>query len=131
MLIIEPLSDVEIMVLRAYAEQEEVMIRRVSEEGNPSQKLAWHAASEALVERGALLRTKRGLLVTPEGAAALLDAVPIQAFETFVERDWIMGKTAVPAQAAASTTGQDAANGPSRGPRRSGARSSRRSRGAS
>src|SRR5208337_1194737 len=130
MLIVEPLSDVEIMVLRAYAEPEEAMIRRVSKQGNPSQKLAWHEASEALVERGALLRTKRGLLVTPEGAAALLDAVPVQAFETFVERDWIMGNTVAPALVAVSTSGRDAASGPSRGPRRSGARSSRRSRGA-
>lgn len=125
MLIVEPLSDVEIMVLRAYAEPEEAMIRRVSEQGNPNQKLAWHEAAEALVERGALLRTKRGLLVTPEGAAALLDAVPIQAFETFVEREWIMGRTVIPAQVAASTTDRDAASGPSRAPRRSAARSSR------
>ena len=116
MLIVEPLSRAELVVLRAYVEADETMIQRVNEQGGQT-KLKWHATTDALVERGALLRSKRGILVTPEGAAALLDVVPIDVM-----------RTASPTE---ETGPEDAPSVPSTGPHTSAARSSRRSRGAS
>jgi hypothetical protein len=66
-----PFSLAETMVLKAYSTQ------TVPADMPQERRLEWAKATQALVRRGALLKTARGIVVTPEGLAALLDTVPI------------------------------------------------------
>ena len=43
----------------------------------PSARVEWATTTQALVKRGFLAKTDRGVIVTPEGLAALLDTVDI------------------------------------------------------
>jgi len=113
--VVDAISEIEIRVLRAYVEQDTAVVRAVSDVGGAA-KLAWHEATEALIARGALLRTDRGVLVTPEGAAALLDVVPIE----------VIGTASLTAETAAAPPGD--ASRRSTAPRRSAGSSSRRAR---
>ena len=108
MLIVEPLSSSESAVLRAYT------VGTIPELAGPQERVEWATATQALVGRGMLERADRGILVTPEGLAACLDTSPIELMRT------------------ASRSGEsdpvhpDAPKRPSRGPRKSAARSGRR-----
>ncbi len=64
--IVDALDPIEIATLRAYAESR-------LELAAPYPAVHVSAATDALVERGMLQRHERGVLVTPEGLAALLD----------------------------------------------------------
>ena len=115
MLIVAPFSVVEVRVLKAYVEADADVVRAVADEGGAA-KLAWHEATESLVARGALQHSDRGVFVTPEGAAALLDVMPIEVM-----------RTASPtAETPAPTRG--ASTRPSKARRTSAGSSSRRSR---
>lgn len=70
----EPISAVKLAVLQAYAEG-----RAPAPE--PSAGAVIDATHE-LVGEGRLQRTDRGVLVTPEGLAALLDDVPVEVMRT-------------------------------------------------
>ena len=74
--IVEPLSIAETTVLRAYATQ------TVPEVTTPSARVEWATTTQTLVKRGLLARTKRGVFTSPEGLAAILDAVPIELMRT-------------------------------------------------
>lgn len=77
----EPLDSTETEVLRAYAQNDHSLIETVS--AKPSaRKAAWGKAITSLKHRGFLHETDRGMLVTPEGLAALLDSVPIEVMQT-------------------------------------------------
>jgi len=77
----EPLSESEAEVLRAYAQSDDKPIAEVSAKAS-SRKYAWAKAIQTLTRRGFLQETERGMLVTPEGLAALLDGVPIEVMRT-------------------------------------------------
>jgi hypothetical protein len=77
----EPLSESEAEVLRAYAQSDDKVIAAVSAKAS-SRKYAWAKAIQALARRGFIQQTERGMLVTPEGLAALLDGVPIEFMRT-------------------------------------------------
>jgi len=77
----EPLSESEAEVLRAYAQSDDKLIAEVSAKAS-SRKYAWAKAIQALTRRGFIQQTDRGMLVTPEGLAALLDGVPIEVMRT-------------------------------------------------
>ena len=64
--IFEPLTEAEVSVLRAYASAP-----KVSTDTDPQ-------VVKPLTARGYLQKTKAGLIVTPEGLAALLDAVSVE-----------------------------------------------------
>lgn len=72
--------------------------------------------ADMLVARGFIVRTKRGVAVTPDGLAAVLGEVPIEAL-----------KTATPVAEDAAVR-RDVPTRPSRAPRTSAARSARRDR---
>lgn len=107
-----PLSDIDVRLLKAYAEHDVDALR--SFDG----QLAFVRLG-VLTERGFVKRTKRGVLVTPEGLAALTDAVPAQFMRT-------ASQSAVPSPAT-----QDAPTHRSAARRTSAAPSSRRRRAAS
>jgi hypothetical protein len=67
----EPLTAPELRMLQAYAEGDATTV--ASLDPWPLQPLA---------DRGYVRRTKRGVLVTPEGLAALLDVVPAAIMRT-------------------------------------------------
>jgi hypothetical protein len=69
-----PISPVKLAVLQAYAEG-----RAPAPEPNAGAVIA---ATHELVGEGRLQRTERGVLVTPEGLAALLDVVPAEVMRT-------------------------------------------------
>lgn len=73
----EPLSESEAEVLRAYAQGDAELISTVNAKLSP-RKAAWSKGIALLKHRGFLQETERGMLVTPEGLAALLDGVPIE-----------------------------------------------------
>src|SRR5271154_1017273 len=100
--IFAPLSIAETTVLRAYATQ------ALPDVSAPSLRVEWTMTTQALVARGFLAKTERGVIVTPEGLAALLDTVDI---------DTIMRTAAPPAASADAAAG--AATRPSRARRRS------------
>ena len=100
----EPLTAPELRMLTAYAEGDAATITALD---------PW--AFGSLAERGYVQRTDRGVLVTPEGLAALLDVVPADVM-----------RTASPTEDHAAAS-PDAPSGPSRGRRRSAGSSSRRS----
>ena len=103
--VVESLDGIEIAALRAYAESK---LERASM--YPAASVA--AATEELVERGMLQRHERGVLVTPEGLAALLDTAGLM-------------RTASPPEDS-SADRQDAATRPSRAKRTSAVPSSPR-----
>ena len=70
----EPISPVKLAVLQAYAEG-----RAPAPEPRAGAVIA---ATHELVGEGRLQRTERGVLVTPEGLAALLDVVPVEVMRT-------------------------------------------------
>ena len=70
----EPISPVKLAVLQAYAEG-----RAPAPEPSAGAVIA---ATHELVAEGRLQRTERGVLVTPEGLAALLDEVPVEVMRT-------------------------------------------------
>ena len=77
----EPLNEIEAEVLRAYAQDDHKLIGEVS--AKPSaRKGAWGKAITSLKHRGFLQEVERGMLVTPEGLAALLSEVPIEVMRT-------------------------------------------------
>lgn len=100
----EPLTAPELRMLQAYAEGDAATVATLD---------PW--ALEPLAERGYVQRTDRGVLVTPEGLAALLDVVPADIM-----------RTASPPEDPPAASPDDA-TGPSRGRRTSGRSSSRRS----
>lgn len=67
----EPLTAPELRTLQAYAEGDAAAIAGLD---------PW--ALGALADRGYVQRTDRGVLVTPEGLAALLDVVPADVMRT-------------------------------------------------
>jgi ribosomal protein S19E (S16A) len=77
----EPLSESEAEVLRAYAQSDDKLIAEVSAKAS-SRKYAWEKAIQSLTRRGFIQHVDRGVLVTPEGLAALLDGVPIEVMRT-------------------------------------------------
>lgn len=108
--VVESLDGIEIATLRAYAESRLELAAMY-----PAASVA--AATEELVDRGMLQRHERGVLVTPEGLAALLDTAGLM-------------RTASPPEAT-SADRQDAATRPSTARRTSGAPSSPRDPGPS
>jgi hypothetical protein len=72
--LVEPISTVKLAVLQAYAEG-----RAPAPEPSAGAVIA---ATRELVGEGRLQRTERGVLVTPEGLAALLDDVPVEFMRT-------------------------------------------------
>jgi ribosomal protein S19E (S16A) len=79
--IVEPLTETETAVLKAYAERDSEKLSEVdASEGEP--RVAWAIASQALVRKGFLVKHERGMLVSPEGLAALLDTVPVEVMRT-------------------------------------------------
>lgn len=70
--LVAPLSPAEIDVLRVFATGE------VHDPKTPAERVKHATVTQGLTRRGFLLKTKKSLLVTPEGLAALLDTVPIQ-----------------------------------------------------
>lgn len=107
-----PLSDIDLRLLKAYAEHDVDALRAFDGQ------LAFTRLG-VLTERGFTKRTKRGVLVTPEGLAVLLGSVPAQ----------LMRMASPPAETSAATP--DAATRRSKARRTSAARSSRRSRATS
>lgn len=77
----EPLSETEAEVLRAYAQSDDKLIGEVTAKAS-ARKYAWAKAIQSLTRRGFLQQVDRGMLVTPEGLAALLDSVPIEVMRT-------------------------------------------------
>lgn len=77
----EPLSETEAEVLRAYAQSDEKLIGEVTAKQS-ARKYAWAKAIQSLTRRGFIQQVDRGMLVTPEGLAALLDSVPIEVMQT-------------------------------------------------
>lgn len=73
--IVAPFSATEARALASYAAQ-------VAPEVAPHERTAWASATNALVKRGMLKRVDRGILVTPEGLAAILEMVPIAVMRT-------------------------------------------------
>lgn len=67
----EPLTAPELRMLTAYAEGDAAAVAELD---------PW--ALGPLTERGYVQRTERGVLVTPEGLAALLDVVPVDVMRT-------------------------------------------------
>jgi hypothetical protein len=100
----EPLTAPELHALQAYTEGDVAAVAALD---------PW--ALGALAERGYVQRTDRGVLVTPEGLAALLDVVSTDVM-----------RMASPVEGLAAES-PDAASGPSTGRRRSAGSSSRRS----
>jgi len=98
----EALTIPELRMLQAYAE---------GDAGTVASLDPWPLGP--LAERGYLHRTKRGVLVTPEGLAALLDVVPADVM-----------RTAAPSEGSAAAS-QGAPKRRSRVPRRSAGSSSR------
>ena len=76
MLLVATLSLIEITVLRAYA------TAALPIDTAPHERVEWATATQALIERGMLARVQRGILVTPEGLAAVLDTVPVSLMQT-------------------------------------------------
>lgn len=74
--IVEPLYIEEATVLRAHA------LGLPVDEGTPAARVAWATTTQRLTKRGLLAKTSRGIVVTPEGLAALLDAVPVELMRT-------------------------------------------------
>ncbi len=72
MSVVTSLSMAEAAVLQAYA------TRAVPAELPPDRRLEWAKTTQALTARGALQKTPEGIVVTPEGLAALLDEVGIE-----------------------------------------------------
>jgi len=103
--VVTPLPMAEATVLQAYA------TRTVPAELPPAGRLEWAKATQALVARGALQKTPDGIVVTPEGLAALLDEVGVEVTGTGSQSGGPLA--ALPG----------AAKRPSRAGRRSGARS--------
>ena len=112
--IFAPLSIADTTVLRGYATQ------ALPDMSVPSLRAEWTMTTHALITRGFLAKTDRGIIVTPEGLAALLDTVDI---------DTIMRTAGRPAATADAAT--DAATRPSRARRTSAGLSSRRARATS
>ena len=77
----EPLSESEAEVLRAYARGDAELIASVNAKIS-TRKAAWSKSIASLRHRGFLQELDRGMLVTPEGLAALLDGVPIEVIRT-------------------------------------------------
>ena len=100
----EPLTAPELRMLQAYAEGDAAAVAALD---------PW--AIGPLGERGYVQRTDRGVLVTPEGLAALLDLVPADIM-----------RTASPSEDLEAAN-PDAASGPSRARRTSAGSSSCRS----
>jgi hypothetical protein len=112
--IVAPISIADTTVLSAYATQ------TLPDVGTPSARVEWATTTQSLVKRGFLAKTDRGIVVTPEGLAALLDTVDI---------DTIMRTAAPPAAPADAAAGVPTR--PSRATRTSAGRSSRRARATS
>jgi len=112
--IVAPISIADTTVLSAYATQ------TLPDVGTPSARVEWATTTQSLVKRGFLAKTDRGIVVTPEGLAALLDTVDI---------DTIMRTAAPPAAPVDAAAGVPTR--PSRGIRTSAGRSSRRARATS
>jgi hypothetical protein len=104
--IADPLSLAEATVLRAYAEQTPPAAV------DPHERAEVALATQALIERGMLVRVDRGILVTPEGLALALDAAGV------------MRMASPPGGSSAGRPG--AATRPSKAPRTSAGSSSRR-----
>jgi ribosomal protein S19E (S16A) len=77
----EPLSEIEAEVLRAYAQSDDKLIAEVTAKQS-ARKYAWAKAIQSLTRRGFIQQVDRGMLVTPEGLASLLDSVPIEVMRT-------------------------------------------------
>ena len=77
MLIASPLTIASATVLRAYA-----MGAPLSTPRDPTRPQEWASTTDNLVGAGFLSRSPRGILVTPEGLAAVLDAVPVEVMRT-------------------------------------------------
>ena len=67
----DSLSLAEATVLRAYASQ------TAPDAAEPHERVEVARTTQGLIARGLLERVDRGILVTPEGLATLLDLVPI------------------------------------------------------
>lgn len=74
--VVTPLTMAEAAVLQAYA------TRAVPAELEPAARLEWAKTTQALTARGALQKTPEGIVVTPEGLAALLDEVGVEVTGT-------------------------------------------------
>ena len=68
----DSLSLAEATVLRAYASQ------TAPDAAEPHERAEVARTTQGLIARGLLERVDRGILVTPEGLATLLDLVPIR-----------------------------------------------------
>jgi hypothetical protein len=112
--IVAPISLADTTVLSAYA------THALPDVSAPNARVEWATTTQALVKRGFLAKTDRGIVVTPEGLAALLDTVDI---------DTIMRTAAPPAVPADAAAGVPTR--PSRGTRTLAGRSSRRARATS
>lgn len=66
--VVEPLPAAEARVLRMYVEGEKAAFAAI--DGRLA--MAWCGIVDALIARGFLRKHKRGMLVTPEGLAAVL-----------------------------------------------------------
>jgi hypothetical protein len=106
--IVAPLSSLEAAVLRAHVEQSIPDLP-------PGDLGPWAMATQRLAERGMLVRTKRGVVTSPEGLAFALDTVPIE----------VMRRASPPEEEQASP---DAPRRPNTAKRTSAARSARRGR---
>lgn len=77
----EPLSETEAEVLQAYAQSDDKLIGEVTAKQS-ARKYTWAKAIQSLTRRGFIQQVDRGMLVTPEGLAALLDGMPIEVMRT-------------------------------------------------
>lgn len=77
MLVAQPLTIAESQVLRAYA------MGAVPEPHSAAERVEWAATTRGLIAVELLARVgKRGILVTPEGLAAVLSTVPVEIMRT-------------------------------------------------
>jgi hypothetical protein len=114
--IAEPLSAMETNMLVAYATHP----YPVGDKPSP----AWALAAQQLLSKGMLQKTKEGIILTPEGLAAVLDPMPSELFET-ISAELI--RTAAP-PATKGHAKSDAPKRPSKARRMLAARSSRPAR---
>ena len=70
--IFKPLPESEVQALEAYTH-----LAVPDTFSTPEECVRWATATQALLRRGLLLKTKDGFVVTPDGLALLLDTVPL------------------------------------------------------
>ena len=75
----EPVPNLEVQALEAY-----VHLRVPNTFSTPEERVRWATATQALLRRGMLLKTKDGLVVTPEGLALILDTAPLTGLDSSI-----------------------------------------------